>query len=182
MLNELVGRYLNSADGSDLLKNLTAKGLTEQQATQAVTATAEGAVEQGGAGGAGAPDLASLAGGLLGGGGLGALGGLFGGAPTAPGASAGGGMAGMLGGLMGGNTEAPASPGTSANPLAALIAPISQVVAQKTGLAPALAQMVVTAALPKLLALFTGAPAAGAKPDAAPAATGPADLLSSLLR
>jgi|APLak6261679142_1056127.scaffolds.fasta_scaffold00059_23 hypothetical protein len=62
MLNELVGQFLKSADGNSLLGELKAKGLSEQQATQAVNATAEGA--QSSAGG-----LAGLAGGLLGGGG-----------------------------------------------------------------------------------------------------------------
>lgn len=43
MWNELVGQYLESADGGELLKQLQGKGLSEQQATQAVTATAESA-------------------------------------------------------------------------------------------------------------------------------------------
>ena len=86
MLNELVGQFLKSSDGGALLQQLQAKGLTEQQATHAVTATAEGAAEHGNAGGL---DLASLAGGLLGGGGggLGAMVGAFGGGAPAAGAA-----------------------------------------------------------------------------------------------
>jgi len=147
MLNELVGQFLSSSDGTDLLKNLEAQGVSAPQATQAVTATAEGAMEHASAGGL---DLASLAGGLVGGGGgLGALG-------------------GMLGGLGGG----------AAAPLAGLVAPISQFVAQKTGLAPAMAQTIVAAALPKLVAMLTGKSADGAAP--APTA-GVGSMISSLL-
>lgn len=47
MWNELVGQYLASADGSELLKQLQDKGLSEQQATQAVTATAASALGTG---------------------------------------------------------------------------------------------------------------------------------------
>lgn len=199
MLNELVGQFLKTSDGSGLLQDLVSKGLTEHQVTQAVTATAEGAVEHGGAAGL---DLGSLAGGLLGSGGLGGLAGMLGGSGGAAGAGgglggvlgsmlggsgtagAGGGLGGMLGGMLGG-AATPAAGG--AGSLAALVAPISQFVAQKTGLAPAMAQMVVSTALPKLLALFSGAggAAAGAAPAgaAAPSAGGSlGDMLGSLLK
>jgi len=43
MMNELVGQFLKSSDGGSLLQDLVSKGLSEQQVTQAVTATAEGA-------------------------------------------------------------------------------------------------------------------------------------------
>jgi hypothetical protein len=183
MLNELVGQYLQSADGSDLLKNLQAQGLSAQQATHAVSATAEGAIEHG-TGGAGLAgmDLAGLAGSLLGGaggggGGLGALVGMLGGggAPAAGSSAptgAGEGLGGLLGGLLSGG-------GANQGPLGAMVAPISQIVAQKTGLAPAMASMVVSAVLPKILALFSGA---GATPGQPAPAAGGQDLLSSLLR
>ena len=41
MLNQLVGQFLQSADGVDVLEGLKAQGLSAQQATQAVHATAE---------------------------------------------------------------------------------------------------------------------------------------------
>jgi hypothetical protein len=149
MVSELVGQFLKSSDGSGLLQDLVSKGLSAQQATQAVTATAEGAVEHGGGAGL---DLAGLAGGLLGG------------------AGGSGGLGGLLGGMLGGGAGGGAG-GTSAaaGPLAALISPVSQFVAQKTGLAPAMAEMVVSAALPKLLALLTSATGVGAGPGTATA-------------
>lgn len=159
MLNELVGQFLKSSDGGALLQQLQAKGLTEQQATSAVTATAEGAVEQGSPGGAGGLDLASLAGGLLGGGGgLGAMLGAFGGA-------------------------APAAGAAPANPMAGLVGPVSQFVAQKTGLALPMALMVVSTVLPKVMSLFGGATTAPAAGEATAAAASPVEsVLSNLFR
>ncbi len=157
MLNELVGQFLKSSDGGALLQQLQAKGLTEQQATHAVTATAEGAAEHGNAGGL---DLASLAGGLLGGGG--------------------GGLGAMLGAFGGG---APAAGAAPANPMAGLVGPVSQFVAQKTGLALPMAQMVVSTVLPKVMSLFGGAAAAPVAGEAAaPAASTIESVFSNLLR
>ncbi len=145
-------------------------------------------MEHGGTATGGAPDLASLASGLLGGGGgLAALAGMMGGGaatPAAGAAPAGGGLGAMLGGLMGGAGGAAPGAGVAAGPMAMLVTPVSQFVAQKTGLAPAMAHTVVTAALPRLLAFFMGAkdaaPGAAAAPS--PAANPAGDLLSSLFR
>ncbi len=127
MLDQLVGPFLQSGAGAELLKNLQSQGLTPDQATTAVNATAEGTMQQAAGGGG---SLASLAGGLLGG------------------ASGGG-------------------------PINSMIAPVAQFVAQKTGLAPGIATMVVTAALPKLLSLINGkAGAPGAGAEAKPAIIG----------
>ena len=151
MLDILVGQFLKSSDGSGLLKDLQAKGLTEGQATQAVTATAEGAVAQGD-GAAAAPSAF---------GGLGSLMGMLGGGGPSAGPEAGG-----LGALMGMLGGAPAAPAAAAGG-AAPVNPIAQLVAQKTGLSPAIAQMVVAAALPKLLALLGGAQAPAASENKA---------------
>jgi hypothetical protein len=137
MLDVLVGQFLKSSDGSGLLKDLQAKGLTEAQATQAVTATAEGAVAQNAA--PAAPAGSGIAG-LLD---------MLGGSVAAP-ASAGG-LLGMLGAASGPVPTAPAA-APPAHPIALLVA-------QKTGLPPAMAQMVVAAALPRLLSLLGGAAA-----------------------
>jgi len=159
MLNELVGQFLKTTDGGGLLKDLQAKGMTEQQATQGITATAEGAMSQPAADGAGAG---------LGG----ALGGMVG-------ALGGGGLAGMLGG-----SPAPArgdaAPGATPAAAPGGPSPLAQFVAQKTGLAPAMAEMVVAAVLPRIKGMLTGAPAPGAAGEA-PAAD-PASLLGSLFR
>lgn len=170
MLNEIVGRFLKTSEGGGLVKDLRAKGLTEQEATSAVTATAEGAMTQddpaAGDGGA----LGGITA-LLGGQGGGALGGLPGRAPAA--------------------APPAAQPGAPAP--AAQISPIAQMVASKTGLTPAMAQMVVNTALPKIMGLLgldeapaAGAPAAGApvSADAKPPAAGGSltDVLGSLLR
>lgn len=123
MLDQIVGPFLQSGAGSELLKNLQGQGLTADQASSAVTATAEGAMAQTTATGGGLGGIASLAGGMLGG--------------------AGGGLAGLMG-------------GGGASPINAMIAPVAGFVAQKTGLAPQVATMVVSAALPKLLSLLKG--------------------------
>lgn len=149
LLNALVGQFLKSSEGGSLVQELKGKGLTEDQATHAVTATAEGAAQQapGDAGGLGAVA------GLLGGGGLGAL---LGGSVAAP---------------------APAAPAGATPAPGALV----QFVAQKTGLSPAMAQVVVSTVLPKVMAML-GQPAAapGAAPAAAPAAPAGGDLLSAM--
>ena len=176
MIDQLVGQFLGSQDGKSAVAELGAHGLSPQQATGAVTATAEGMAAQltgGGEGGGG--DAGDLLGGLLGGGGgggggLGALAGLLGGAGGGGGGNPlgallgggdGGGL-GALGGLLGGAPAAGAAPGAAAaNPLAGLAGPIGNFVAQKTGLAPAVAQTVVAVVLPKVVAYFqsSGAPA-----------------------
>jgi hypothetical protein len=155
MLSELVGQFMKTSEGGALMQQLLSNGLSEQQATHAVTATAEGVTQATGAAGGGL-DLGSLAGSLLGGG------------------AAGGGLGALAGMLGGGAPAAPAAEGAAQNPLAGLIAPVAEFVAQKTGLAPAMAQMVVSAALPKLMALITGG---AATPGAAPSVGG---LVSSL--
>ncbi len=65
MFDAIVGQFLQSGTGADLLQQLKSKGLTPDKATEVVQATAEGATEQLSGGGIG---------GLLGG--LGGLGGL----------------------------------------------------------------------------------------------------------
>lgn len=83
MINELLQNVLKSGAGAELLKQVQEKGLSADQATSALKATAEGVMEQGGAGG-----LASLASGMLGGGGLASMaGGLLGGGPANAGPS-----------------------------------------------------------------------------------------------
>lgn len=177
MIDQLVGQFLGSQDGKSAVAELGAHGLSPQQATGAVTATAEGMAAQltggGEGGGGGAGDLLGglLGGGGGGGGGLGALAGLLGGAGGGGGGGnplgallggGGGGGLGALGGLLGGAPAAGAAPGAAAaNPLAGLTGPIGNFVAQKTGLAPAVAQTVVAVVLPKVVAYFqsSGAPA-----------------------
>lgn len=159
-MEALVGQFLGSADGASLLSQLGAQGLAPQQAQAAVQATAEGVVEH-------APRAGLDLGALLGGGGLGALagalggggsglggmlGGLTGGGAAAPGGG-GSSLGGLLGGLTGGGAAAPGAAPDGGGMVAMLATPVAQFVAQKTGLAPALAQTVVSAVLPKLLAL-----------------------------
>lgn len=118
MIEQLVGQFMQSGAGTDVISQLTSKGLDAGQAKGAIAATAEGVMEQmgGSAGGLGA---------MLGGAGL-------------------GGMSGDLAG------------GAGAGALGGLIQPVSNFVAAKTGLAPAMATMVVTVALPKVLELIQG--------------------------
>ncbi len=124
MINELISSVLQSGPGAALLKEVQAKGLTAEQAHSAVTATAEGALKQGGEGG-----LASLAQGLLSGAGS-------------------GGLASLAGSLMGGAS------GPAASSLTSMVPGIAQFVAGKTGLDPAMAQTIVSLALPKVLELI----------------------------
>lgn len=126
MIEQLVGQFLGSADGKNALSELVGHGLDQQQATSAVTATAQGLASQ--LGGDGGNPLAAI-GGLLGGSG--------GGNPLA-----------ALGGLFSGNDAGGGAP------LNALAAPIANFVSEKTGLAPQLAQTVVSVVLPKVLAYF----------------------------
>jgi hypothetical protein len=171
VLEQLVGQFVQSGAGKDILAQLGQQGLEAPQAQAALTATAEGVMQHG----AGAGGLAGMLGGLMGGdssaaGGLGGLGAL-------------GGLVGMLGGSAPAGSGAPAGGG-----LAAMAAPVAQFVAQKTGLSPAIAQMVVSVALPKVIEMFTGAHAAAASgqpaaPGAAPAAGGMLEgLLGGLLK
>lgn len=132
MLEGLVGQFMQSGAGAQVLKELQGKGLSPQEASSAVSATADGAALQLGT----SSGLGAIAGALGGaaGGGLGGLGGLLGGAttPAAP---------------------APGAPGAG-GPLAAMVGPVAQFVSQKTGLPLATAQTVVAVALPKLLELL----------------------------
>ncbi len=157
MFDQLVGQFLQSGAGKDVLTQLGQKGIEGPAAQAALTATAEGAAQQ--AGGAGG--IAGLLGGLVGG--------------------SGGGAAGAVAGLLGGSGAA-AAPGAGGGMLAAMTGPVAQFVAQKTGLAPAMAQTVVGIALPKLLELIQGqgASAAQAPTAQAPAQGGAGDLLGAL--
>lgn len=132
MIEGLVGQFLGSSQGANILSQLGAQGLTKEKAQEAVEATAEGAVKNASVAGL---DLSSLIGGT---GGLGGIAGKVG---------------GMLGGLLHGSPAA--TPGTPAtgSPLAALTGPVSEFVAKKTGLAPTMAQSVVNVVLPKILEL-----------------------------
>ncbi|MBX7113218.1 MAG: hypothetical protein K1X64_02700 [Myxococcaceae bacterium] len=154
MIEALVNQFLQSGAGADVMNQLKSHGLEAPQAQAAVQATAEGAAQQlGGAGGGG---LGELAAGLLGG------------------ASGGGGLGGLAAGLMGGASTTAASAGN----LAALAGPIAQFVAQKTGLAPAIASTVVNVALPKLLEMMKGAGGAALPP----ASSGIAGMMGGLLK
>ncbi len=124
MLDGIVGQLLQSGAGAELLKTVQSHGLSAEQATKALTATAEGAMQHAGAAEGG---LAGALGGMLGGGGA-------------------GGLASMAVGLFGGA----AAPAPTTSSLSAFAPMIAHFVAQKTGLAPAMAQTVVTVALPKI--------------------------------
>jgi hypothetical protein len=117
MLEMLVGQFMKSANGAELLGHLQKQGLTQDQAQNAVGATAEGAMQQLGG---------SQGGGL-------------------------GGIAGMLAGGLGGG-----QPNGQLPSLSAMTQPVAAFVSKKTGLQPAIAAMVVNAALPKLLELLKG--------------------------
>ncbi len=155
MLNELVGQLLKSGTGEELLKSVQAHGLSADQATRAVTATAEGAMSQLGSG----SGVASAVGDLLGGGGA-------------------GGLASMAAGLLGGSPGAAAT--GPASSFASFAPAIAQFVSQKTGLAPALATTVVSLALPKLETLIRSqlAGSGASSPDQG----GASSLLGGLLR
>jgi hypothetical protein len=126
MLDAIVNQFLKSDAGSEVLGQLKGKGLELPEAQAAVTATAEGAMQQ-----------------------LGGQGGLAGLASAVGGA---GGLGGLVGGLLGGGS----APSATGGLVSSLAAPISQFVAQKTGLSPEIAAMVVNVALPKLMALIQG--------------------------
>lgn len=147
MIEELVGEFLKSSDGKGVLAQLKQQGLEGPKALEAMNATAEGAMQQLGGGGGGG--LAAAASSLLGGSGAGGL----------PGVA--GSLGGSLGGASSGAGIATGATGATGG-LAAIAGPIAQFVAQKTGLQPALAHTVVSAALPKLLDVLKGAvPSAG---------------------
>ncbi len=152
MLNMLVGQFLGSAAGADVLGQLKNKGLDGPAAQAAVTATAEGAMQHLAVQGGGSRGAAGLAG---------ALGG------------AGGGLGALAGGLLGGGA-APAGGGGAT--VSAIAAPVVQFVAQKTGLSPSVATMVVNTALPKLMELIQSHGAAKPPPAAGPAVTGGVEL------
>ncbi len=132
MLEAMLDQFMKTSDGASILQSLTSSGLSPQQAKETVTATAEGMTAQGGQGGI---DLGSLATGLLGG--------------------SGGGGLGQLAGMLGGGGEASSS--ASAGNLDGLVGPVAQFVAQKVGIAPAMATAAVKLVLPKLSAMLTGA-------------------------
>ena len=126
MLQQLVTQFIASGAANDTIAQVTQQtDLDENQAREAVQATAEGTAEAAGDGG-----LADVAGSLLGGGGLGGLAGsLLGGQPA------------------GGQTGGAVPP--------QLAQTVTRLVAQKTGLSPAVAGVVVSLALPKILELFS---------------------------
>lgn len=144
MLNVLVGQFLGSPAGSDVLGQLKSKGLDGPAAQAAVTATAEGAMQQLGLHGGGTTVVTGLLGGA---GGLGAL----------------------TGGLLSGGA-APAASGVGT--VGAMAAPVAHFVAQKTGLSPSVATMVVNLALPRLMQLIQSHGATTALPPAGAAMPG----------
>ena len=130
MLEAMLDQFMKTSDGASMLQSLTGAGLSPQQAQQVVTTTAEGVASQGGQGGF---DVGAITGGLMGG--------------------AGGGLGQLAGMLGGGGTSASAATGS----LDGLVGPIAQLVAQKVGIAPAMATTVVKLVLPKIAAMLTGA-------------------------
>lgn len=160
---DVVTQFLGSTAASDAVSALTGQGLSQPQATAALSSTAEGAMQA--LGGAGGGDGGGL-GGLLGGGGAAALGGLLGGR--------GGGLGGVLGGLLGGGNSAPAGGGlggalggllgggegaalggalgmnTTGLP-GPVVDSITKFVAEKSGLDEAKARMAVNVVLPKIV-------------------------------
>ncbi len=131
-MDQLVGQFLQSGAGADILKQLQGQGLDANQAKSAVTATADGAMQQLQQG-------------------------------------SGGGLAGLAGNLLGGQA--------GGMNLASFAGPISQFVAAKTGLSPAIANTVVSLVLPKLSELIAGQ---AAKPAAQ--AGGLGSMLGGLLK
>jgi len=125
MIQEFVGEFMKSGAGADLVSKLAGQGLDATQAQGAISATAEGALEQlrGGQGGG----LGAVVGGLLGG--------------------TGGGLGSLLG------TPAAAGHGASSG-LTSLIQPIASFVSTKTGLEHATALSVVSTVLPKIVELI----------------------------
>ena len=162
MLDTLMQQFLGSGAASETVSALTQQGLSQPQATSALSATAEGAMQAlGGGDGGGLGGLlggggAAALGGLLGGGGGGglggALGGLLGGGGAAP---AGGGLGGALGGLLGGGGAGAALGGALGMNTTGLPGPvvdtITKFVAEKSGLDEGKARMAVNVVLPKLV-------------------------------
>ncbi len=163
MLDSLMQQFLGSGAASETVSALTQQGLNQPQATSALSATAEGAMQAlgGGGDGGGLGGLlggggAAALGGLLGGGGGGlggALGGLLGGGGNA--APAGGGLGGALGGLLGGGGAGAALGGALGMNTTGLPGPvvdtITKFVAEKSGLDEGKARMAVNVVLPKLV-------------------------------
>jgi hypothetical protein len=163
MLDTLMQQFLGSGAATETVSALTQQGLSQPQASSALSATAEGAMQAlGGGDGGGLGGLlggggAAALGGLLGGGGGGglggALGGLLGGGTPAPAA---GGLGGALGGLLGGGGGAGAALGgalgmnTTGLP-GPVVDTITRFVAEKSGLDEAKARMAVNVVLPKMV-------------------------------
>jgi len=165
MLENLVKVFASSALANDAVSALKAQaGLDDQQATSAVSATAQGALSALGGEGGGVSDLlggllggntgnsdgaggglGGALGGLLGGGGLGGLlGGGGGGGSGGLGGllgGGGGGLGGMLGGLVGGSSGLPP----------AITEKIASFVAEQTGLGVDKARLAVNVVLPKVM-------------------------------
>lgn len=170
MIDTLMQQFLGSGAASDTVSALTGQGLSQPEATSALSATAEGAVQAlsgggdgGGLGGAlggllGGGGAGAALGGLLGGGGDGgglggALGGLFGGG-DAP-AAGGSGLGGALGGLLGGGGAGAALGGALGMNTTGLPGPvvdtITKFVVEKSGLDEGKARMAVNVVLPKIV-------------------------------
>lgn len=132
-----------------------------------------GGILGGGAGstqGSSAGGLGDILGGILGGGagstqgssagsagGLGdILGGILGGGTGSTQGSSGGGLGDILGGILGGGTSSTQGSAGAGGGLSSILAPIVQSLAQKMGLPPAIAQIVVGFALGKLLPSLMG--------------------------
>jgi hypothetical protein len=164
MLDTLMQQFLGSGTATETVSALTQQGLSQPQATSALSATAEGAMQALGGGGGDGGGL----GGLLGGGGAAALGGLLGGGGGGLGgalggllgggggsAPAGGGLGGALGGLLGGGGAGAALGGALGMNTTGLPGPvvdtITKFVVEKSGLDEAKARMAVNVVLPKLV-------------------------------
>jgi hypothetical protein len=117
--------------------------------------------------GSSAGGLGDILGGILGGGaggtqgssggGLGdILGGILGGGTSNTQGSSGGGLGDILGGILGGGTSSTQGGASAGGGLSSILGPIVQSLAQKMGLPPAIAQMVVGFALGKLLPSLMG--------------------------
>lgn len=168
MFDNLAKDFISSAIGNDAVDALKKEaGLDQSEATNALSATAHGAVdalsgESGGVAGAlggllgGSGGAAGALGGLLGGGGGGALGGLLGGGGgdsggglggalggMLGGGGGGGGLGGMLGGLVGGGNASGLPP--------AITDKIALFVAEKTGLGADKARLAVNVVVPKIM-------------------------------
>jgi len=143
MIDMLLQQFAGSGPAKEALSDLTAQGLSEGDAKNAVAATADGAAQALAGDGGG---LGGALGGLLGGGGGGGLGGALGGLLG----GGGGGLGGALGGLLGGGGGG--GGGDVAGIPAAVVDKIAGVVAEKTGLPAMQAKLAVSVVLPKVVA------------------------------